>query len=290
MICIYTADSKKHWREPLIEGILKTNNTVKVILSWARGLKYLKTCDLLIVCGLSKLYVRNRRPNDKGKLINYMKENNRPVLYIDTGIFSDRFNINDEDLYYTFMIDRPKLQGLGYLNDIELEDRWGTIEKSLPKFDIPKANEKQSHILVHNFIGYALETKSQTDQKESLEVLQDELTLKRHKFKTVHHPLSIKTKDRITIRQVLQDSNFCLGWQTNALCWPVLYDIPIVCYHTDNFAYDLSSQDFNKLKIVSQREKRDWLHKMSNSQFNLDEMKSGLYLDKLKEALQLNGR
>ena len=303
MICVYTTPSKKQWRKVFAAGVENFGDDVGMITHFRKHRRHMRRADCLITAGMSSgaFHPENHH---KGLVIAEAKKMKMPIVYIDGGIFSDRSTYNPfvdkkldrnqrppGNLYYSVMIDFPKRAGIGYLNDIELDPtKWDRIKETINWLDLPP-REKQNNatILMHNHVGYALETKNVATQKREYEKVKAALLKHGYTIKTSHHPLGVKRGGQVplSLEQVLSTSDICVGWHTNALCWPLVYDIPIVCYEPQNYGYELASHDLTKIKIVTKEEKDSWLLKISNCQFNTQEIEDGLFLEKLQGVLNL---
>jgi len=269
------------WLKILENGLQNTGHKFTYITK--NNIKDIKLCDA--VCIVSY----NLDVGIRQRVFDTAKKFNKPVIFIEKGFLGSIKK-------FTFAIDKPKITGMDYANVLAGDSsRWESVRAAegilLKEWnDNPK---DKCTILLHNLSGYMSNTvhvKEQAVQVEkTIRALQNEckkVVIKVHpkmKSTSIRYGSAILSKSK-SMDVILENTDCCLGWHTNALCDAVMRGVPIICLHEDCMAYELGTHKVNEALIRPDRQK--WLNKMAWVQWTKVEMSQGLNWPVIQYAIE----
>lgn len=250
------------------------------------------SADFCIIIGYNIVSDFRRR------CIQLAKLNKMPIVYVDAG-FTNRktlYNIQSYgDPWHYLAIGLNGIKGLGNYNieDItELDiDRWESISKNC-NLELKEWKREGDYILVagHNMFGlsnfYTPARRQELNINKMVKALRD-----KYKMDVIYrcHPslqkINRRAYEKLTRKTSLQydlsNALFSVGWHTNALVHSIINGVPAI--YLDKYSFldeTVASKSIDG--PISYPDRTLWLNKLSYSQWNYEEIKSGEGLVRIK--------
>lgn len=282
--------------------VLKKKHDIDLRLSYDPEIE---KCDVAVQFGTVK-----DRTNEHHVTKQSIRKNARAVIYVETPMLGRVIDKKNDYLFYRVGVNGfLNNDGVFYQEEHRDKDRLNYLRTmvEIPEFPGWKDHTQGNILMLLQLPGDASlrgqrmsewfcdtvdQIRALTDRHINVRLHPAMSDKGRAEFFSECYPLFFKNYQRITwsdgshsLKQDLMNAGICVSYTSGSSIDAVLEGVPVIAMDEGNLAYPFSSRRIDEIenpKLADKREIDDWLISLANSQWNEEEMLSGIVWKKIE--------